>query len=226
LFGAIGIKIDIKSGVMTSELVINGYAIDAKLLESKHITRCQVQECRGACCADGVWLDYEHSRKILANAALIQPFMPEERRDVTEWFVELHDDDQAFPSGRYTGTTTVEDQTHPSGMTCRFLRPEDRYCAIQAASIAHGLDPWDLKPYYCRLFPIVDQYVDEHDQLLPIKMLTVDDENNLFGRGGSCSAACGVAQPVFQVYAEEVAHVIGIDGYRELCARVGVEPRL
>ena len=203
-----------KVPAMTEMLIIRGYAIDPKLLEKKAITRCRVQECKGSCCTDGVWLDFEQSQRILEQAALIQPFMPAARRDPQTWFAELHDD-PAFPSGRYTGTTTVEDPTHPSGMTCRFLRPEDRYCAIQAASMAHGMEAWALKPYYCRLFPIVDQYVDEHDQPLPVKMLTIDDENHLFHHGGSCSEACAVTQPVFQVYAEEVAHVIGVDGYHE-----------
>jgi Fe-S-cluster containining protein len=215
-----------RDDVHGAPLVVGGYHIDPRLLELRAITRCRVQQCRGACCADGVWLDYDHSRRILDNAALIQPFMPEDRRDVSTWFAELHDDDPAFPSGRYTGTTTVEDPTHPSGTTCRFLRPEDRYCAIQAASMAHGLDAWDLKPYYCRLFPIVDQYVDEHDRPLPMPMLTIDDENDLFSRGGTCSEACATTQPVFQVYAEEVAHVLGLAGYRRLCEMTGQNPRL
>jgi len=208
------------------QLIVSGYVIDPRLMEERAITRCRIQQCRAACCADGVWLDYDHSRRILQHAALIQPFMPEERRDTSTWFDELHDDDPAFPSGRYTGTTTVEDATHPSGTTCRFLRPEDRYCAIQVASVAHGMDAWDLKPYYCRLFPIVDQYVDEHDRPLPIPMLTIDDENDLFSRGGSCAETCAATQPLFQIYAEEVAHVIGLDGYRRLCEQVGQVPRL
>ena len=121
-----------------SDLIINGYTIDDKLLQKKAISRCQIAQCKAGCCADGVWLDYAHSKKILANAELIQPFMPEERRDTSKWFAELHDDDPAFPSGQYSGTTTVDDPSHPSGTTCIFLRPEDRYCAIQAASFAPG----------------------------------------------------------------------------------------
>jgi Protein of unknown function (DUF3109) len=208
-------------------MIINGYEIDEKLLERKSITRCEIRTCKGGCCADGVWLDKAHSQKILANAALIQPFMPEDRRDPATWFAEEHDDDPAFPSGRYIGTTTVEDLSHPSGTTCRFLRPEDRYCAIQAASFAHGLDPWALKPLYCCLFPVVDEYVDENDKPLPVKRLTMDDTNDLFNRGGGCYADCADApQPVFQIYAEEVALMLGVEGYRELCAAQGVAPRL
>lgn len=210
-----------------AETVINGYAIDGKLLQHKAITRCEVARCKGGCCADGVWLDYAHSQRIVAHAAMIQPFMPAERRDPATWFAELHDDDPAFPSGQYIGTTTVDDPTHPSGTTCVFLRPEDRFCAIQAASIAHGHPSWELKPYYCCLFPVVDEYVDEDDQPLPVKRLTLDDENDLFNRGGGCYEDCARdPEPMFQIYAEEVALAIGVEGYRELCARVGVEPRL
>lgn len=212
---------------MPDELVINGYAIDAKLLENKAISRCQIAVCKGGCCADGVWVDSDHAKKVLAHASMIQPFMPEERRDPSGWFAEEHDDDPAFPSGRYIGTTTVDDPTHPSGTTCRFLRPEDRYCAIQVASVANGMDAWALKPLYCCLFPVVDEHVDDNDVPLPVKRLTMDDTNDLFTRGGGCFEACaGEAQPVFQIYAEEVAIMLGVDGYRALCAQQGVAPRL
>ncbi len=210
-----------------ADIIINGYAIDDKLLQKKAIRRCEVARCKAGCCADGVWVDYAHAQRIMSEAALIQPFMPAARRDPNTWFAELHDDDPAFPSGRYIGTTTVEDPSHPSGTTCVFLRPEDRYCAIQAACIAHGRAPWELKPYYCCLFPVVDEYVDAEDQPLPVKRLTLDDENDLFNRGGGCYADCpGEQHYIFQVYAEEIALALGVEGYRELCAVVGVAPRL
>lgn len=210
-----------------ADIVINGYAIDDKLLQKKAIRRCQIARCKAGCCADGVWVDDAHAQRIVAQAELIQPFMPAARRDPDTWFAELHDDDPAFPSGRYTGTTTVEDPSHPSGTTCVFLRPEDRYCAIQAACIAHGRPPWELKPYYCCLFPVVDEYEDADGRPLPVKRLTLDDENDLFNRGGGCyeDSACD-PEYVFQIYAEEVALALGLDGYRELCVAVGVPPRI
>jgi hypothetical protein len=210
-----------------SELVIKGYAIDDMLLQAKAITRCQISACKAGCCADGVWVDYAHAQKILAHAEMIQPFLPEARRNPDTWFAEEHEDDPAFPSGRYIGTTTVDDPTHPSGATCVFLRPENRYCAIQAACLANGRPSWELKPYYCCLFPLVDEYVNEHDQPLDTKRLTLDDENDLFKRGGGCYAACECEpQLIFQTYAEETALALGADGYRELCAKFGVEPKL
>lgn len=213
--------------ITQSTFSIRGYAIDDKLLQSKSIRRCEIVQCKAGCCADGVWVDYAHAQSVVAHAALIQPFMPQERRNPETWFAELHDDDPAFPSGQYIGTTTVEDPTHPSGATCVFLRPEDRYCAIQAACMANDRPSWELKPYYCCLFPLVDEYVDEHDQPLETKRLTLDDENDLFNRGGGCNEACDCpAQQVFQIYAEETALALGVEGYRELCEMAGVEPRL
>lgn len=209
------------------DIIISGYAIDEKLLQAKSIRRCEIASCKASCCADGVWLDHDFSKRILANAEMIQPFMPEERRDTAKWFAELHDDDPAFPSGQYTGTTTVEDASHPSGTTCIFLRPEDRYCAIQAACMANGLPSWELKPFYCCLFPVVDEYVDENDVPLSQRRLTMDDTNSLFERGGGCHEACTCeAQPLFQIYAEEVALALGLDGYRALCAQRQVSARL
>ncbi|MFN4293946.1 MAG: hypothetical protein ACK4JD_07430 [Thermoflexales bacterium] len=210
-----------------ADIIINGYAIDDKLLQKKAIRRCQIARCKAGCCADGVWVDYAHAQRVIAQAELIQPFMPATRRDPSTWFAELHDDDPAFPSGRYTGTTTVDDPSHPSGATCVFLRPEDRCCAIQAACIAHGRPAWELKPYYCCLFPLVDEYEDAEGRPLPAKRLTLDDENDLFNRGGGCYEDCaGDPEYVFQIYAEEVALALGVAGYRELCAFAGVTPRL
>ncbi len=208
--------------VSTESVVVKGWTIGVSLLERKPITRCQIVTCKAGCCADGVWVDMGQARAILANAELIQPYMPVERRDATTWFAEYYNDDTAFPSGEYIGTTTVVDASHPGGMTCVFLRPEDRYCAIQAASIATGRKPWELKPYYCCLFPLVDEY----DSDGAAKWLILDSENSLFEHGGGCHEDCAVIQPVFQVYAEETSMVLGVDGYRELCERVGVEPRL
>jgi hypothetical protein len=55
----------------------------------------------------------------------------------------------------------------------------------------------------------------------------MDDTNSLFERGGGCHEVCaGEPQPMFQIYAEEVALALGVEGYRELCVSQGAEPRL
>ncbi len=202
-------------------MTINDFQIDPKLLEQKEIKRCQLATCRGGCCADGVWLDVDQAERILDHAEMIKPFMPEDRRDQSTWFAELHDDDASFPSGKYTGTTIVPDEAHPSGTCCRFLRPEDHFCAIQYASLQNSMQPWTLKPLYCCLYPIVDDYDGG------VKTLTIDSDNDLFSRGGGCHDECpGTLSPIFQIYAEEISIMLGVEGYRELCAIQQETPRL
>src|SRR6266542_4296504 len=121
----------------TKTIVINGYTVDESLLVSKPIQRCKISTCKAGCCADGVWVDMYQAGDILDHAGMIAPFMPPERRNPDSWFAEPHDDDPAFPSGAYIGTTTVPDPTHPGGPTRVGLRPEDRYLAIQAACLAN-----------------------------------------------------------------------------------------
>lgn len=212
---------------MSEKIIVNGFEIHENLLAKKAITRCQLATCKGACCADGVWLDVHQAERILQNAEMIKPYMPAERRDTSTWFAELHDDDPSFPSGKYTGTTTVEDPAHPSGTCCRFLRPEDHFCAIQYASFMQGHNPWALKPHYCCLFPVVDEHDYDERNHITSKTLLIDEENDLFERGGGCNEACACApEHMFQIYAEEVSLALGIDGYHELCQKAGVEPRL
>jgi Fe-S-cluster containining protein len=202
-------------------IVIDGCLIDESLLETMPITRCRIADCKASCCTDGVWVAIEQANRILEHADMIAPFMPPERRNRETWFAEAYNDPSAFPPGEYIGTTTVADSTHPIGQTCVFLRPEDRYCAIQAASLVNGLRAWELKPFYCCLFPLVDGRTDDG-----LRELTLDKENSLFEHGGGCSASSATQRPVFQVYAEETAMALGVEGYRELCRRVSVAPSL
>ncbi|MCS7059951.1 MAG: DUF3109 family protein [Anaerolineae bacterium] len=207
------------SDVLPNPVFIDDTLIDSSLLSSKPVRRCDVHQCQARCCSDGVWLDVGQARRIREHAELIAPYLPAERRNPDAWFAEYHEDDH-MPSGAYTGTTTVTDPTHPSGETCVFLRPEDRRCAIQVACVAHNMSAWELKPYYCCLFPLVDEWDGAQRRLL------LDESNDLFERGGSCSQPADAPQPIIQVYAEEVSLALGVQGYRELCARLGLTPRL
>jgi hypothetical protein len=58
------------------------------------------------------------------------------------------------------------------------------------------------------------------------RYLLLDAENSLFEHGGGCYEDCTTLQPVFQVYAEETAFALGVEGYHKLCALVGETPRL
>ncbi len=187
-------------------LLINGKHIQRKLLETRRTQRCLTAECQSYCCSGGVWVDLAERDKILANAAQVKPYLPPERRDESKWFDGVQEDDVDFPSGRGEGTAVVDDLTHKAGYTCIFLRPEDRYCALQFSSIVRGEHPWTLKPFYCALHPITT----EGDSV------ELDDENEIYAEGGHCQRVTSAPMPLYITFEGELRLVLGDSGYEEL----------
>lgn len=185
---------------------VKGKQIDRKLLEARFTQRCATAECNSWCCMGGVWVDSWEKEKILENAGRVKPFLPPDRQDETKWFDGETDDHPDFPSGRGEGTTVIDDPGHPAGSTCIFLRPQDRYCALQTASIAHGEDPWSLKPFYCILHPLT----------LDGDLIQLDDENFVYEEGGHCQRDHDEPTPLCATFKAELTFVLGEDGYDEL----------
>jgi hypothetical protein len=188
-------------------LMINGVAVDRGLLETRALGRCDLGECQSYCCSGGVYIWLAEAEDILAHAEMIQPFLPEDRRDPGRWFDGSREPDDDHPQGEMcTGTNVIEDQTHPAGQTCIFLRP-DRLCALQYASIETGHHPWRFKPFYCALHPLV--YED--------KQLVLAEGSEIYAEGGSCSRpAPGQPIPLYVLFDSELELALGAEGYREL----------
>jgi hypothetical protein len=192
----------------TSPVVIKGIAVDSNVFESRPIRLCRIDECQSHCCGGGVYINIEQARDILAHAPLIQPHLPEARRDPNTWFDWTETPETDHPAGGVTiGTNILPDPTHPEGTTCIFLRP-DRKCALQAAGIAEGEHPWRFKPFYCALHPIS---FSEH-------VLGLAEGNEMFKDGGHCSRPADQAVPLYRLYADELKFVLGEEGYGELVA--------
>jgi hypothetical protein len=191
----------------TEPLLINGAAVDRGLLDARPIRRCRVEECQSHCCGGGVYISVEQVDDILAHADLIQPHLPEERRDPAQWFDGLVVPDDDHPAGGQTMSTNVlDDPTHPSGTCCVFLRP-DRKCALQAAGMATGEHPWRFKPFYCALHPLVFER----------KVLMLAEQSEMYLEGGTCSRpAPGEAIPLYELYEMEVKLALGEAGYAML----------
>ena len=128
--------------------------VDTRLLELRPVVRCRTEECRAACCGHGVHVDLADASRIIDAANIIRPHLPPSFHNVHNWFDGDVQTDSDFPSEYRVGTQTVEDPGHPAGTRCVFLR-SDSLCALQVASIANGGHPWDLKPFYCALYPLV-----------------------------------------------------------------------
>ncbi len=191
----------------TEPLIINGTAVDRRLLEARSIRRCQLDECQSHCCGGGVYISVEQVADILAHAEQIKPHLPEARRDATQWFDGLVVPDEDHPAGGQTMSTNVlDDPTHPSGTCCVFLRP-DRKCALQATGLAAGEHPWRFKPFYCALHPLV---FDKH-------ILMLAEESEMYLEGGSCNRpAREDTIPLYRLFDMEMKLVLGEAGYAVL----------
>ncbi len=186
-------------------LIVDGMAVDRRLLESRPAQHCRLEECQAYCCSGGVWIDVGQAAVIQENAERIKPYLPEGRRDELNWFDGYVEADPEYPSGYGMGTHVVPDPSHPAGTTCVFLLP-DRKCALQAAAIAQGLHAWTWKPFYCCLHPIT----------LDKGAVTLDDDNEIYIKGGSCQRPAQESIPLYALFKDELTLVLGAERYGEL----------
>ena len=188
-------------------ITIGRLRVDPRVLESRRVARCQIDECRALCCSHGVYVDLADAGRIVDEAELIQPHLREENRDVDNWFDGDVGADADFPSGYRVGTQVVPEPTKLDGTTCVFLRSDNR-CGLQVASVAAGRHPWDLKPFYCALYPLI--LIGDRIQL--------DDDNSLYQNNATCHRTPSVPVPLYLTLKEELTLGLGQEGYDQLCS--------
>ncbi len=181
--------------------------IDPRLFGKSPFGRCRAGECKAACCYFGVSVDLADASRIVEEAETIKPHLPPDRRNVTDWFGKDVEEDPDFPSGLGVRTQVVESAKSPDDQRCVFLLPDNR-CGIQVASVARGHSPWDLKPFYCGLYPLI----------LTKGALYLDDDSELYKKGGTCQIASPVAIPTYVLFKDELVHALGQDGYDQMVA--------
>jgi Fe-S-cluster containining protein len=155
-------------------------------------------ECGGHCCLHGVYIALPERDKILEYADRVQAVMDgTQTTDTREWFESDILEDHDFPGGLCIGTATYGDK-------CVFLN-RDGLCVLQLLEPDLKLPPGErLKPYYCRLFPLVT--MDDR--------LEFDDLCD--GVRPCCTLAADGRSRAVDAYAVELREVLGEDGFKEL----------
>ena len=184
--------------------------LNPRMLKSEPIRRCNLEDCHGACCVFGVWVDSREVTYILNNASLISPYMPEDSRNPGEWFVPVEDEDNNSPTGRVIQTAVENRPDHYGGTACVFWR-SDAKCALQVAGVENGLHPWKFKPYYCLLHPL-----DQDDQ----GRITLDETADLLAEQGSCVQPTDIITPLVDTFKDELLYLLGEKTFAQVKAEV------
>ena len=180
--------------------------VNPRMLKSEPLQRCCLEDCKGACCVFGVWVDLKEVTDILRNAELIKPHLPESRQNSGEWFAAVEDNDKQSPSGKVIHTAIENVAAHYGGTACVFCR-EDAKCALQVAAVANGLHPWRFKPYYCILHPLD---IDKQGRI------TLDKTSEMVNTPGSCVVPADHPIPLIQTFESELRYLLGDIGYNAL----------
>ncbi|KAF0141150.1 MAG: hypothetical protein FD122_1802 [Stygiobacter sp.] len=178
------------------EKMINGMYIDPLIFTQKFVKSCDVCICSGECCYYGVYTDKsEHELIMSLKERIIKSMDDSQTKDVEKWFEDPEPDDD-FPSGIAVGTEVHNGK-------CVFLDRQG-YCTLQKIAMEDGEFKWKYKPLYCILFPLV----------IFEGVLTVDDEH--LDRMHYCNKPVNQISTVFDCCKNELKHVLGEEGFKEL----------
>lgn len=161
------------------------------------------EECGGHCCRHGVYVSLPERDRILAYADRIQAAMDDSQSwDTSLWFEDEIERDEDYPGGLCIGTATYNGK-------CAFLN-RDGLCTLQliepALDLAEGVR---LKPFYCRLFPLVTSF----DR--------VEFDDLCDGVRRCCTLASDGSTRAIDAYACEFKEILGREGYEQLREAVG-----
>lgn len=180
--------------------------INPRMMNLEPMVRCKLHECQAACCIYGVWVDTLEAEKVIQNAEIIRPEMPEMWQNTADWFDGPIDIDENVPSGKVIHTCVVDSQKHYGGSSCVFLRADNK-CALQTAAIKSGQHPWFFKPFYCILHPLD---TDEEGRI------TLDDTGLLLDEPGSCLRPSKIKVPLVVTFEPELRYFMGDQDYENL----------
>jgi hypothetical protein len=192
-------------------LRVGRYLLAPELFELGYARECGPGACGATCCKRGAYLDPAQRDRILAHKDLVKAHMDESQsRDDAQWFEPGEKPDADFPSGKCVGTAEI-------GGKCAFLDRRGR-CVLQTAASADGMHKWALKPTYCILYP------------LDVSNNVVKFDFRLQNQRACCSVSAPFEVPVFEACREELAHLLGEDGFDAAAAhdrtqREGEKPR-
>ena len=191
------------------------------------LKRCDLAECRGTCCHDGVYLSTEESE-------VIRKLVKTSRRELESLGLDLPEKPVVYgrwrdsASGPKTATrpepmseSAVDYPSHFPDTNCIFLLPDAR-CGLQILGEKKELSPWFYKPITCWMHPlsistragksILTLYSEESD---PQRYEDYDG----FTCRTHCGRTCEGGEPAYRVLQEEL-EMLGQLGGRDFISEI------
>ncbi len=187
---------------------------------SRPLKRCEIADCQGTCCHDGVYVSQEAAVVLeeiarrhadflaglgldLPGRVIVEGGWPYKRGSLKTavWPRPLSQNVQGYPA-------------HFGDTACVFLTPDAR-CALQVLSAHLGRHPWYYKPINCWLYPII---LDDKEEARLVLYNYETDPIRLPGYDGFVSQTfCGRTnpggEPASRVLGEELRFLSQIVGW-------------
>jgi Fe-S-cluster containining protein len=134
---------------------------DPRIFSLTFFAKCMAcTNCHDACCQYGVDIELPRVDAIDRHRRELELYLNVPR---SQWFRDDPDDfgivlEPEYPGGAYTRTAVVPLPAGRSGHSneaCVFLDPVDRGCRIHRFALERDLDPHEIKPMVCFMFPVL-----------------------------------------------------------------------
>lgn len=207
--------------------VVRSLVLDHDAL-ARPLARCELADCRGTCCHDGVYLADDEAVAILHLVDEAGDEFQAMGLNLPDPYV-VYGAESGIASGWKTATVTVSPEMQANDYPkhfpltrCVFLLADSR-CALQVIAEQRGLTKWHYKPTTCWLHPLSLLTGGGRTPILTLHN-EISDPQVRPGYPGfvphtHCGRTCPDGHPARDVLAEELA-ALGSLGGRDLLAEL------
>lgn len=209
-------KADVQWRVRRSKIDYPSFATPLRL--------CDLAECNGHCCYDGVCVDTDEEEFLAALMRAHPKFFEQLGLDHENAFEDatfLDSPTRKVVTKKFKYPKSVGHPKHFDKSSCAMRFPDGR-CGLQALAMEHGNHPWAYKPLSCWLHPISLERDDK-----PVIWIPTKETDQLKDKGfpgfapyTRCGESCpGEGRPAWQTLRMEL-ETLGRLGGRDIVGEI------